>query len=69
MLMRKKILSTETVLKVASCVILCIQPVDAPGSLSLCVVYVKGHFMHLFVCKTCKSTRQLVFCVLNRICK
>ena len=44
---------------------LCVRPVEVLGSLSLCVVYVKGHFMHLFVCKTCRNTRKLVFCVLT----
>ena len=50
-------------LKVASCVFvsLFVSPLEAPGSLSLCSLYVKGCFMCLFICKTCGHARQPVF--------
>ena len=46
---------------------LCIRPVEVPGSLSFVFCLCQSHFMHLFVCKTCRSASLLVFCILNRI--
>ena len=48
--------------KISICIVsLFLSPIEALDGLSLCSFYVKGCFLCLFICKTCRSARQPVF--------